>query len=89
MEADADHNSCMIGWDLKNAYNSRNRSEIAEAVFGTPEVKHIHRLFNLIYSHTNECILHNGKTITSWTGTMQGEVMSSVGFCLSMKHDLA
>ena len=76
----------ILSIDLKNAFNSPSRDEIARAVFGFHSLRPFLRLFNAEYGSPSE-LLYYGKdgrlcnTVMSAAGVRQGSPLSTILFC--------
>ena len=76
----------LLAVDFKNAFNERDRSIMARSIFGDSNFSHIHRLFNFIYNSPSNLFFHDGDSILSNNGVLQGEVLSSYSFAKSVDH---
>ena len=76
----------LLAIDFVNAFNARDRSRIAELLFSRPEWAKVHRLFNFIYKTTSDLHLPDGRIIKSRNGLLQGEVLASYAYSLSVDH---
>jgi hypothetical protein len=82
--------SVVLKLDITNAFNQRKRSEIAAALHSNPLTKPLWHLFHAVYGHCNAGLLYepNGKLaarIDLAEGVMQGDVLGSFAFALSMQ----
>ena len=68
--------------DVTNAFNSESRGKIMEAVYNQPGLSSMFRSFHYTYSTPSTLRLPNGIEILSEEGVKQGEVLSSLGYCI-------
>ena len=76
----------ILAIDLRNAFNSPARDEIARAVFGFHGLRPFQRLFNAEYSSPSELLYYGsngnlGATLKSSAGVRQGSPLSTIMFC--------
>ena len=77
--------SYCLSVDFVNAFNSRDRSRIAEVLFADPNFAPIQRLFNFIYKAPSTLHFSNGlSSIQSNNGCLQGEGLASYAFSKSV-----
>ena len=74
----------LLAIDLENAFNSRDRSRIAELLYTDPKWAPIQRLFNFIYKTTSDLHLPDGSVYKSQNGVLQGEILSATAFAASV-----
>ena len=80
-------NGCAIlTIDLKNAFNSPSRDEIAKAVFAFHGLRGFYRLFNAEYRNPSELLYYGSEgrlnsIIKSAAGVRQGSPLSTIFFC--------
>ena len=80
----------ILAIDLRNAFNSPARDEIARAVFGFHGLRPFQRLFNAEYSSPSELLYYGsngnlGATLKSSAGVRQGSPLSTIMFCAFMQ----
>ena len=85
LEANIANSHIFLALDIKNAFNSRDRSSIAEIIFANPRLQPIHHLFDLLYSSPSHLFLSNGDVILSQNDVLQGEALSADAFNVSME----
>ena len=74
----------LLAIDLENAFNSRDRSRIAELLYSNPKWAPVQRLFNFIYKTTSDLHLPDGSIYKSQNGVLQGEILSASAFAASV-----
>lgn len=74
----------LLAIDLENAFNSRDRSRIAELLYSDPKWAPVQRLFNFIYKTTSDLHLPDGSVYKSQNGVLQGEILSATAFAASI-----
>ena len=72
--------------DVKNAFNSPSRNDLAQAVYGLATLKPFQRFFHAEYSTESELLYYgnNGRltgVIPSTAGVRQGSTLSTIYFC--------
>lgn len=81
-------NWCVMACDIKNAFNSRNRSDILRILYQHQELSSLWKIANWAYRRPTDLLLvDKGKligTIKSTQGVKQGDTLSSLLFALSM-----
>ena len=79
-----------VSMDLSNAFNSRDRSQILEALYKEEKLAPLWRLANWSYGSSSPLLLmDHGKVIfelVSSQGVKQGDACGSLYFCVSMKE---
>ena len=78
--------NAILTLDLKNAFNSPSRDEIAKAVFAFHTLRPFQRFFTAEYGDASELLFYgkNGElfgTVNSAAGVRQGSPLSSLYFC--------
>lgn len=85
-----DRKTSILSVDMRNAFNTRSRPEIAQALYARRELDTLWRYFHSLYSTTGALLLHNDgnlfDSIDSTEGCRQGCVMGSLLFSLSMQQ---
>ena len=84
--------SILIATDFKAAFQTRDRSIIAQRLFQQPLLSYIHRFFHWAYQHPSDLLLFNpdsgelAATISNSNGVRQGDVLASVAFAVSVQQ---
>jgi NAD(P)H-dependent FMN reductase len=82
---------CIVSCDFKNAFNSRDRSTIAKAVYNHGDVAPIWNIFDWAYRSPSQLVVvQGGKVVASFAssdGVRQGDPLASLGYALSV-HDV-
>ena len=83
--------SACVTFDVKNAFNSRDRAAIARAIIDIPELHPVWPSFRTIYGRENVGLMYDasGKLVERLTfanGVIQGDVLASLVFNASMQR---
>ena len=80
----------ILAADLTNAFNSRSRPQVLEALFGEEDLSPLWRLVNWSYGAASPLlVMDRGRVLSileSCEGVKQGDVLASLLFALSMKR---
>jgi hypothetical protein len=76
--------------DLENAFNTLDRTAMLQALYNQPRLAPLWRIAHWTYSQPVPLLLLDNtgfliRTLTSQTGCLQGEPLSSLLFCLALK----
>ena len=76
----------ILSIDLKNAFNSPSRDDIARSVFAFHTLKPFHKFFHAEYAEPSEMLFYGSDgqlfgTVSSTAGVRQGSSLSTLYFC--------
>jgi hypothetical protein len=82
--------SVVLKLDITNAFNSRDRTAIAKALYARPETQPLWHLFHTVYGHTNTGLVYRpdrslAARIPQANGATQGCLLGTFCFCVSMQ----
>lgn len=73
-----------ISFDLRNAFNERNRAEILQSLFERQDLAPFFRIAHWAYKDRSPLFLENGQIIWSENGVKQGDVLGLLFFVISL-----
>ena len=79
--------ACILSIDLKNAFNSPSRENIAKHIFGLSTLRPFQRFFHAEYAEPSELLFYGTTTnglagiVKSTNGVRQGSTLSTIYFC--------
>ena len=81
---------CILSLDLKNAFNTPSRIDIAKAVFAFSAMRPFQRLFHAEYSRESELLYYGtdgqlAGVVPSTAGVRQGSPLATLYFCTLMQ----
>src|SRR5690606_29484545 len=74
----------IIGCDIKNAFNTRNRRDILCKLYKTEKLRSLWRITHWAYGAPTKLLITNDGTIVETIESSQGDALSALLFALSM-----